>query len=671
MICGLHSLRLAAALLAVLIALPATTGALADGGAITLAGDGGDAWTFEKSVEGVLPDGGCDQVLLSSPRATVRAWSVEDRFGGIVPLQEGENEVRAVCHTDGHDRSVSEPQPWHVYLEDMPKAWIRVVPAKGSIILNAGASEPAPVQAVPITGHAWQDNPQNPEPLRTMDGTLLDRIHGEGRQLTLRIPRIDGDYRITLRVTDALGRTDDSTALIQVENGRGHPAEPGHEQPAWIEDAIIYGVVPFFFGDDGFDDVTRRLPEIEAAGATVLWLSPITDTAEDDFGYGVTDHFALRDTFGSEEDLRELIAAAHARGLRVILDFVPNHTSDRHPYYLSASQRGPGSPYYRFYDRDAAGEATTYFDWANLKNLNYDNPEVQRYMTEAFVHWVRTFGIDGFRMDVGWGVRERAPEFWPKLLAELKRIRPDLLLLAEASARDPYYDSVGFDAAYDWTEEPGEWAWHDAFADDVPTAARLRAALRASETDGTDGPMLDPDVLVFRFLNNNDTGARFITRYGVGRARLAATMLLTLPGLPLIYTGDEVGAEFEPYDEGPPLAWTDPHKLRSHYARLASLRRQYPALRSPRLELLEASHPDTVLAYRRPGETPASGIIVLLNYGQESVRATLRPEETWHAASFVDLLSGKDIPVTGNTLAVDLPALAAAMLLPKAEDASP
>ena len=106
---------------------------------------------------------------------------------------------------------------------------------------------------------------------------------------------------------------------------------------------------------------------------------------------------------------------------------------------------------------------------------------------------------------------------------------------------------------------------------------------------------------MFRFLNNNDTGERFVTRYGVARTRLAATMLLTLPGLPLLYTGDEVGAEFEPYDEGPVLTWTDAHGLDEHYARLMALRREHPALRSERLGILETSHADTRARLYAPG----------------------------------------------------------------------
>jgi cyclomaltodextrinase len=259
-------------------------------------------------------------------------------------------------------------------------------------------------------------------------------------------------------------------------------------------------------------------------------------------------------------------------------------------------------------------------------------------------------------------VRERAPEFWPRLRDELKRIDPDLLLLAEASARDRYYDLVGFDAAYDWTERLGEWAWRDAFEQSARTAARLRAALIGSRTVEADGPMSRSGALVVRFLNNNDTGARFVTRYGVARTRLAATMLLTLPGLPVLYTGDEVGAEFEPYDEGPILNWADPHRLRQHYARLAALRRGHPALQSGRLEILETSHPERVLAYLRPGERREDDIIVLLNYHPGPVRAAIAAGVLRGATSLVDLLSGASIAIAVEAPAIDLPGWGARIL---------
>jgi cyclomaltodextrinase / maltogenic alpha-amylase / neopullulanase len=479
-----HSHRSWLALLATLVTLLSPTATLAGTRPITLEGDGGDAWTFDKNLKGELPESGCDSVLIASPGETVEAWQADGRFGAVVPLQEGDNEVRAICRLGETDRSVSEPQHWRVRLRDAPKAWIRIIPAEDGIVVSAGASELAPARRAPIVRNEWRSVPENPQPLTTADGATLGDAAISRDELLLHTPTVGGEYQIMLRVTDALGRSDESTAAFVVEKGDVRASELAEERPAWLDSAVVYGIAPFFFGPRGFDDVTARLDAIKALGVTVLWLSPITATEEGDFGYAVTDHFGLRDTFGTEADLRELITAAGVRGLRVIMDFVPNHTSEQHPYYLSAKQRGPASPYYDFYDRDAAGKVTTYFDWENLKNLNYDNPEVQRYMIEAFAYWVREFGIDGFRVDAAWGVRERAPEFWPRLRHELKRIDPDLLLLAEASARDPYYDIVGFDATYDWTRRLGEWAWHDVFEAGAPTAARLRAPDRQPKRRG-------------------------------------------------------------------------------------------------------------------------------------------------------------------------------------------
>jgi len=586
-------------LAAALAVLPASAlAALADA-PLALTGSGGDAWTFRKTVEGTLTPGACERVEVSSPLGSAIADIDGSRFSATVPLASGANDIRALCLHDGQ-QAASAAQRWTVRLSDAPKAWVRAVATPDGLVLDAGRSQPATGHAAPIAKTEWRAAPGNPAPLPALPATA--------KRLTLPTPSADGEYRVTLRVTDALGRADESTILFRVRNGAAEAVDPQRHRPSWMDDAVVYGVVPHLFGPRGLADVTARLDDIAALGVTALWLSPLTEAPGLDFGYAVTDHFRLRARFGSETDLKTLVAAAHARGMRVLMDFVPNHLDEHHPYHADAAAQGPASPYYRFFDRKPDGAVSSYFNWSNLKNLNYDNPEVQRYMTEAFAHWVRELGIDGFRVDASWAVKERAPEFWPALRTELRRINPDLLLLAEASARDPWYVANGFDAAYDWTGQLGQWAWHDAFDDGAPTAARLRAALSASA----------PDTPVFRFLNNNDTGARFITRHGLARTRAAATLLMTLPGVPCLYTGDEVGAAYEPYGEPNPVTWEDTQNLRAFYTRLAALRHAEAALHAPGLEWLDTARPDTVLAYRRPGAEP---VTVVLNFGPEPAEA--------------------------------------------------
>jgi glycosidase len=381
------------------------------------------------------------------------------------------------------------------------------------------------------------------------------------------------------------------------------------DHPSWISDAIVYGAVPKFFGGD-LAAVTAQIDRLSALGVNTIWLSPVTASPYADFGYAVTDFFQVRDSLGSDAELHQLIDAVHARGMRIILDFVANHVSDQHRYFLDAVRNGSQSPYYDFFQRAHNGAAVHYFDWLNLENLNYQNEEVQRWIIDAFAYWVREFHVDGFRVDAAWGPRERAPYFWPRWRAELKRIDPDLLLIAEASARDPYYRHSGFDAAYDWTNVLGQWAWQRGFDDKRSTGTRLRKAIAKS-----------PGRSVLRFLDNNDTGLRFIDRFGVAETRLAAAMLLTLPGIPALYTGDEVGASYKPYATNEALTWNDPQHMHAWYEQLIGLRRSEPALRSRTIRFLDTGPDRDILAYLREDTSEIDKVLVILNFGSKPARA--------------------------------------------------
>ena len=430
--------------------------------------------------------------------------------------------------------------------------------------------------------------------------------------------------------------------------------------PAWVADAVVYGVIPGRFGPDGLRSVTERLPHLHDLGATALWLSPINASPPGDFGYAVTDYFALNPAVGTEADLTELVQAAHRLGIRVLMDFVPNHTSAQHPMFRDAEARGTASPYYSFYDRDAAGEPTHYFDWTHLPNLDFANPAVRRLVLDAFAYWVREFDVDGFRVDVAWGIKERAPDFWPLCRHELASVKPDVLLIAEAGARDPYYLANGFDAAYDWTDELGHWAWEDVFSPREGIAGRLRAAL----TNGDQG--YPPGTRIFRFLNNNDTGVRFVDTHGPELTRAAFTLLLTLPGLPCLYTGDEVGASYQPYDEVFPIDWEhDPHGFRPFLQELIGLRRRLPSLHSLAWDLLDVEQSDRVLAYARHTGSDLATLIAL-NFSGEPVEAAVRLTGAFEGG--VQLLNalGDDVVQVrrDRSVRVPLPAWGARILIP-------
>jgi len=129
------------------------------------------------------------------------------------------------------------------------------------------------------------------------------------------------------------------------------------------------------------------------------------------------------------------VAAAHQRGLKVLLDMPLTDTSVHHPYFAQAKRfKQAESRYWSFYERDRHGRPVHYFSWRNLPNLSYENTEVRRLALEAAGYWLREAGVDGFRCDAAWGIAARAPGFWSEWADEVQRIRPGALLLAEAPA---------------------------------------------------------------------------------------------------------------------------------------------------------------------------------------------------------------------------------------------
>jgi len=177
----------------------------------------------------------------------------------------------------------------------------------------------------------------NPERLQASESLAA-------RALTLQIPSEDGEYYATLKIEDALGRTDESTAVFRVAASKPEIIDLQSEHPRWFDSAVLYGAAPYEFEPQSFRGIENRLDEIAALGATAIWLSPVTAAAPDDFGYAVADQFAIRPNFGGEAGLRSLVTKAHSLGLRVLVDFVPNHLSESHRYYLDAERAGTQSP---------------------------------------------------------------------------------------------------------------------------------------------------------------------------------------------------------------------------------------------------------------------------------------------------------------------------------------
>jgi cyclomaltodextrinase / maltogenic alpha-amylase / neopullulanase len=621
---------------------------------IQIKGDNADAWTFLKPVRGSMANpAACQAVSVVNDNTRAQATLQEHFFSAEVPILPGANSLRAVCHHTNEEEELSSEITINGRLQQRPTAVITPSLVQGVVVLDGSGSLPDEVEGKPIREYIWSARPGNPAVVQVQVSADQEqqefRSNVSGGRIEIEPPPEDGEYYFTLRVVDKAGREDKSTIYFVVENGEPRIPDYDHQNPAWVEEAIVYGVIPRLFGTPGADAIQYKLDDLADLGINALWLAPINQS--NDYGYSVIDYFELRDSFGSKEAFRAMIQAAHERGIRVLMDFVPNHTSNEHPYFKDTIEKGPDSAYWDLYDRDENGNYTFYFDWTHLPNLNYENPEVRRMMIEAFSYWVREFDVDGFRVDACWGVQQRRPDYWPEWRRELKRIKPDLLLLAEASARDPYNFDNGFDVAYDWTEQLGHWAWAAFWGDQSPktdarqTITLLKDAL-ANKPEG-----YHPDALIFRFLNNNDTRTRFIVTHGEPLTRVATALLLTLPGIPCIYTADEAGQSFLPYSDGAPISFRERYRgLRDYHKKLIALRKDIPSLHSRLWLLLDAQPESQVLGYVRFLEENEQPVLVLLNFSEEpaSVSLTLPEEFQSLRGTLDDLLYDEKITLNGT-----------------------
>lgn len=636
-----------------------------------------DLWSDEIIVSGALHGGLRAQdcaLLVGSDVLPVRAEAAG--FSARLKLTPGPHRVSTRCTAPGAQPIHSRTVTYTVRVTDAPRARISLRVDGATLLLDGSASTPSERTPAPLKRYSWSSYRVDGagSTARADDDTPRRvEIHGTplatGAAATVTAPTLDGDYVYELEVTDERGRRDVARAPLRVRGGRAAPLRETSGADRWADAAVVYGVLPPLFGDPPLRAVRAALPRLAELGVTALWMAPLFSTPPGNFGYAVTDYFDVRSDYGTVEDLQGLVEAAHQLGLRVLLDLVPNHTSDRHPYFEQAAALGRRSHYFDFYERDAEGRPTHYFDWDDLPNLAYDHPEVVRWMTAVSTHWFARAGVDGYRVDVAWGVQRRRPGLWTPWIQELRRLRPEALMIAEASARDGVFLESGFGAAYDWTEELGEWSWRGVFDSKDGIATRLDKALRDTAAAT---PRVDR---VLRFLNNNDTGARFVTRHGAPLTRVATTALLTLPGLPCLYSFDEVGAEFEPYEELRPLTRPSHPELFALHRDLIHLRRTHPALHGSGFLPLHLGADSDLYVYARfagpalaqPRGPDGDVALVALNFGDERATAELRlPAALTGGAALrlKDVMSSRKLVAQGGRLTIDLPAHGYAVFVP-------
>jgi alpha-glucosidase len=357
----------------------------------------------------------------------------------------------------------------------------------------------------------------------------------------------------------------------------------------WWESAVIYQIYPRSFQDsdgDGIGDlngITQRVPYLVDLGIDAIWISPVFRSPMKDFGYDISDYTDIDPIFGTLADFERLIAEAHARGIKVILDFVPNHSSDQHAWFVESrgSQNNPKRDWYIWRDPapdggppsnwlsefggsawefDAATGQYYYHAFLNSQpDLNWRNPDVVEAMCEVLRFWLRK-GVDGFRVDVIWHLikdaqfRDNPPnpdhhEGRPPNEALVPLYTTDLPEVHEVIATlrrtvDEFPDRLLIGEIYLPVERLVAYYGHDLYGVHLPfnfalLNVRWDAKCIQSLIAEYEGAL--PQGGWPNWVLGNHDRPRIAGRVGPGQAAVAAMLLLTLRGTPTIYYGDELG----------------------------------------------------------------------------------------------------------------------------------
>jgi glycosidase len=438
-------------------------------------------------------------------------------------------------------------------------------------------------------------------------------------------------------------------------------------QPArpWWREAVFYEIFVRSFNDsngDGigdFNGITARLDYLQSLGITGLWLMPINPSPSY-HGYDVINYYAVNPEYGTMDDFKRLLEQAHKREMRVIIDLVLNHTSSRHPWFQDANSR-PDSPYRDWYvwaaeypgNRWYAGNEGYYYGyfWNEMPDLNYNNPEVTAQMEKMSLYWLNDVGVDGFRIDAAKHLVEEglklestpANHEWLKAYyAAVKKEAPNAYLIGEIYGAGSLVSKI--------YENELDHIFNFEIASGAVNSANggansgIRSAIAFAEKDNPEGNFAT-------FLTNHDQERAMSTLRGdINKAKVASFLLLTSPGTPFLYYGEEIGMTGKKPDENlrTPMQWDastnagftsrrpwinvnqdyttgtsvaaqekDPASLLNHYRALIALRQDHPALRSGKAILLETGS-NAVFAMLRHSQDES--LLILVNLGGSPVK---------------------------------------------------
>ncbi|MEG8989734.1 alpha-amylase family glycosyl hydrolase [Ignavibacteria bacterium 4148-Me] len=630
---------------------------------------GNEVWSHVQFISGIVSSNNFSKAELFLNGNTVDVIVKNDfTFSVEVNLDDGVNEIFIVIDSSGY-KFISDTLILKLGYKILPEVYAYAEVIGNNVRLKKEViTNPKNV----FLKFLWKEDINNPL------AYLLTNSYGEEPIFQLPLNAPDGEYYYNLITITSGNDTVKSRTYITKRGNTIIPFDIKKARSEWIDKAIIYQVAPYIFVENGkIKDVKEKIPELYELGINTIYLQPIFPTYNKGQGYDVTDYFKIRQDYGNENDLRELITEARKYKIHVILDFVINHSSIYHPFAQHSLKYGSKSYYYNFYQRmKGSGNYLSdlqlssngfyyYFDWSNMPNWNHNNPETEKYLIEAAKYWVANFDIDGFRFDAVWATNDRSPNFTKKLRFALKRIKPEILLIAEDKASQPQVFDERFDVAYDWTPEYW-WVSHWSWATDIygsktifnqsNITSRVNS-LRNALTNNGNG--FSQNAKILRFMENNDT-YRFMENHSLEQTKMVAALLMTLNGVPMIFNGQEIGKKGHPYNDWM-IFWPsnsikslDKYKLFEHYKYLLSLRKKYNSITSDNFEELFIDNNSFIYGFRR--WINKENIFVVLNLSFVNTESSMKlPINKLNLDSaqcyyITNLLDGKTITGKSNEL---------------------
>jgi len=385
-------------------------------------------------------------------------------------------------------------------------------------------------------------------------------------------------------------------------------ANAQQKHPAFMEQSNIYEVNIRQYTKEGtLNAFAKHLPRLQKMGVKTIWFMPLQPISKEgrkgSLGsyYSVASYTEVNPEFGTLADFNKIVDKAHAMGMKVIIDWVPNHTGPDHPWLKTHPN---------FHERDSTGKAIYTADWSDTRELNYSNIEMQDSMINAMSYWLKHTSIDGFRVDVAWGVPYA---FWNKCIPALRKER-SLFFLAEAD--DPKLHETGFDATYSWTE------FHvmNDIAAGKKDVLSLDTVLNKIDKEYRKGAWR------LYFTSNHDENswnkADFATMPGKIHAPFAVFTQTYNRTMPLIYSGQEepvlrAVSFFEKDSMG-----FNKYERASFYNTLLHLRTTHAAFKEQAIfERLKVNCPNQVMAYSRKNGDDL--VVVVLNLSDKNVDVKL------------------------------------------------